>query len=83
MQSNKNKSKYQNFLTFKTLFELLNLIEYNSMTYKTPCFNTLYAYFFLCFWGAFTISFFKYFSAFSECKNAYFDAFVSFSNLLC
>ena len=75
MQSNKNKSKYQNFLTLKALFELLNLIEYNSMTCKIPCFNTLYAYFFLCFWGAFMISFFKYFSVFYECKNAYFNAF--------
>ena len=59
MQSNKNKSKYQNFLTFKTLFELLNLIEYNSMTCKMRCFNTLYAYFSLCICTAFFISFFE------------------------
>ncbi len=83
MQSNKNKSKYQNFLTLKTLFELLNLIEYNSMTCKIHYFNTLYAYFLLCICTAFFISFFENFTAFFECKNTYFDVFVSFSNLLC
>lgn len=75
MQSNKNKSKYQNFLTLKTLFELLNLIEYNSMTCKMRCFKTLYAYFSLCICTAFFISFFDYFTVFFERKNAYFDAF--------
>ena len=75
MQSNKNKSEYQNFLTFKTLFELLNLIEYNSMTCKMRCFNTLYAYFSLCIFIAFFIPFFDYFTVFFERKNAYFNAF--------
>jgi len=64
MQSNKNKSKYQNFLTLKTLFELLNLIECNSMTCKMHCFNTLYAYFLLCICTAFFISFFRLFHYF-------------------
>ena len=75
MQSNKNKSEYQNFLTFKTLFELLNLIEYNSMTCKMRCFNTLYAYFSLCICTAFFISFFRIIHCFFECKNACFNAF--------
>ena len=75
MQSNKNKSEYQNFLTFKTLFELLNLIEYNSMTCKMRCFNTLYAYFSLCICTAFFHLFFRIFHCFFERKNAYFDAF--------
>ena len=75
MQSNKNKSEYQNFLTFKTLFELLNLIEYNSMTCKMRCFNTLYAYFSLCICTAFFISFFRIIYCFFERKNTYFDAF--------
>ena len=50
MQSNKNKSKYQNFLTLKTLFESLNLIEYNSMTCKMGCF-ILYTLTFSCAFG--------------------------------
>lgn len=83
MQSNKNKSKYQNFLTLKALFELLNLIEYNSMTCKTPCFNTLYAYFFLCFWRAFTISFSNILVHFLSVEMLILMLFVSFSNLLC
>lgn len=75
MQSNKNKSEYQNFLTLKVLFCLLNLIEYNSKPSKIHCLNTLYAYFCLCFLVHFP-SLFETFHSFFECEKRFFKSFL-------